>query len=132
MARIYDNIETKFAEGLQGIITNVGVKRVDFCVGYFNLRGWNLVVEQIDTLTGDYVYENDKRIFRKCRLLIGMHRPAEELIRQLYTEQVLPDANYVTMSVSANWRLPATSSVNSSWACPLSKTSLPFVASRHR
>ena len=45
MARIYDNIETKFAEGLQGIITNVGVKRVDFCVGYFNLRGWNLVVE---------------------------------------------------------------------------------------
>lgn len=46
MARIYDNIETKFTEGLQGIITNVGVKRVDFCVGYFNLRGWNLVVEQ--------------------------------------------------------------------------------------
>lgn len=96
MARIYDNIETKFAEGLQGIITNVGVKRVDFCVGYFNLRGWNLVVEQIDTLTGDYIYENDKRIFRKCRLLIGMHRPAEELIRQLYTKQFLPDANYVS------------------------------------
>lgn len=96
MARIYDNIETRFAEGLQGIITNVGVKRVDFCIGYFNLRGWNLVVEQIDTLSGDYVYENDKRIFRKCRLLIGMHRPAEELIRQLYTEQVLPDANYVS------------------------------------
>lgn len=96
MARIYDNIETKFAEGLQGIITNVGVKRVDFCVGYFNLRGWNLVVEQVDGLTGDYVYENDKRIFRKCRLLIGMHRPAEELIRQLYTEQTLPDANYVS------------------------------------
>ena len=36
MALIYDNIETKFAEGLQGIITNAGVKRVDFCVGYFN------------------------------------------------------------------------------------------------
>lgn len=96
MARIYDNIESKFAEGLQGIITNVGVKRVDFCVGYFNLRGWNLVVEQVNGLTGDYVYESDKRIFRKCRLLIGMHRPAEELIRQLYTEQILPDANYVS------------------------------------
>jgi hypothetical protein len=65
-------------------------------VGYFNLRGWNLVVEQIDTLAGDYVYENDKRIFRKCRLLIGMHLPAEELIRQLYTEHFLPDANYVS------------------------------------
>lgn len=96
MARIYDNIESKFAEGLQGIITNVGVKRVDFCVGYFNLRGGNLVVEQVNGLTGDYVYESDKRIFRKCRLLIGMHRPAEELIRQLYTEQILPDANYVS------------------------------------
>ncbi|GAB6959808.1 hypothetical protein JCM15754A_11430 [Prevotella aurantiaca JCM 15754] len=36
MARIYDNIETKFTEGIQGIISNMGVKRVDFCVGYFN------------------------------------------------------------------------------------------------
>ncbi|MDO4181109.1 MAG: phospholipase D-like domain-containing protein, partial [Bacteroidales bacterium] len=96
MARIYDNIETKFTERLQGIITNVGVKRVDFCVGYFNLRGWNLVVDQIDTLAGDYTYENDKRVFRKCRLLIGMHRPAEEFIRQLYTERTLPDANFVS------------------------------------
>ena len=96
MARIYDNIETKFTEGLQGIITNVGVKRVDFCVGYFNLRGWNIVVDQVDTLTGDFVYEDDKRIFRKCRLLIGMHQPSDELIRQLYTEQQLPDANYVS------------------------------------
>ena len=56
MARIYDNIENKFAEGLQGIITNVGVKRVDFCVGYFNLRDWNLVVEQVDSLVGNYIY----------------------------------------------------------------------------
>ena len=74
----------------------MGVKRVDFCVGYFNLRGWNIVVDQVDTLTGDFVYEDDKRIFRKCRLLIGMHQPSDELIRQLYTEQQLPDANYVS------------------------------------
>ena len=46
MARIYDNLETKFTDGLQGIISNVGVKRVDFCVGYFNLRGWNLIVNE--------------------------------------------------------------------------------------
>ena len=96
MARIYDNIETKFTEGLQGIITNLGVKRVDFCVGYFNLRGWNLVVEQVDHLDGGFVDENDKRVFRICRLLIGMHRPAEELIRQLYMEKTLPDANFVS------------------------------------
>jgi len=48
MARIYDNIEINFTEGLRGIVTYTSVKHVDFCVGYFNLRGWNLVVEQID------------------------------------------------------------------------------------
>ena len=36
MARIYDNIEHKFTDGLLAIITNQGVKRLDFCVGYFN------------------------------------------------------------------------------------------------
>lgn len=96
MAKIYDNIETKFTQGLQGIITNVGVTRVDFCVGYFNLRGWDLIVNQIDQLPGDYIYEKDDRVFRTCRLLIGMHRPDEDLIRQLYGKGgELPDADYV-------------------------------------
>lgn len=95
MARIYDNIEVKFTEGLQGIISNVGVKRIDFCVGYFNLRGWNLIVNQVDELPGDYVYENDDRKLRICRLLIGMHRPDEDLIRSLYSKHDdLPDAEY--------------------------------------
>ena len=94
MAQIYDNIEVKFTDGLQGIISSLGVKRVDFCVGYFNLRGWNLVVDQIDKLPGDVVYENDSKKHRTCRLLIGMHRPPEELIRQLYSgEEYTPDAN---------------------------------------
>ena len=70
MARIYDNIDTKFTQGLQGIISNVGVRRVDFCVGYFNLRGWNLIMNQIDPLMGNFVnavkieanhLSNDKR-----------------------------------------------------------------------
>ena len=96
MARIYDNIEIKFTEGLQGIISSLGVKRVDFCVGYFNLRGWNLVVDYIDKLPGDNVYENDKKVKRTCRLLIGMHRPPEELIRRLYSgEEYIPDAEDV-------------------------------------
>ncbi len=95
MAKIYDNIEEKFTHGLQGIITNVGVKRVDFCVGYFNLRGWNLVVNQIDSLQGDYVYEGNEQVLRCCRLLIGMHQPDQELVRRLYSAQKLPDSNYV-------------------------------------
>jgi superfamily II DNA or RNA helicase len=95
MARIYDNIETKFTQGLQDIITNIGVKRVDFCVGYFNLRGWQLVVNQIDQIPGDYVYESNRQEFRCCRLLIGMHQPDHELIRWLYSKQTPPDAAYV-------------------------------------
>lgn len=85
MAKIYDNIELRFLEGLKGIISNIGVKNVDFCVGYFNLRGWSAIVNEIDKLPGDYIYENDERIYRTCRLLIGMHRPPEELIRTLYS-----------------------------------------------
>jgi len=95
MARIYDNIESKFVNGLQNLITDVGIKRVDFCVGYFNLRGWNLVVNQIDQIPGDYVYENDRQEYRKCRLLIGMHQPDEDLVRQLYSNPQSPDAAYV-------------------------------------
>lgn len=96
MARIYDNIDIKFTDGLRGIIENTGVKRVDFCVGYFNLRGWNLIVEQVDKLPGGYVYEDDKRKMRYCRLLIGMHRPDEDLIRGLYSRQeTMPDTEYV-------------------------------------
>lgn len=84
MARIYDNIEVKFKEGLQGIMASGGVERVDFCVGYFNLRGWNMIVNQVDELPGGYVYENDEQKYRVCRLLVGMHRPPEELIRNIY------------------------------------------------
>lgn len=85
MARIYDNIELKFTTGLNAIISNHGVKHLDFCVGYFNLRGWNLVVDQVDKIVGEFIYEKDNRAFRICRLLVGMHRPPEEIIRLLYS-----------------------------------------------
>ena len=85
MARIFDNIESKFTEGLKNLISKNGVKRVDFCVGYFNLRGWNLVINEVDNIEGDYVDENEDRVFRYCRLLIGMQRPNEDLIKQFYS-----------------------------------------------
>lgn len=99
MARIFDNIDLKFTQGLQDIINaERGVKRVDFCVGYFNLRGWDLIIDQIDTLEGDFVEEESLRepMHRVCRLLIGMHRPPEELTRWLYgKEDFTPDAEFV-------------------------------------
>lgn len=95
MARIYDNIDIQFNQGLKDIITNLGVKRVDFCVGYFNLRGWGLVENEIDQLQGDFVSEDGQSIFRACRLLIGMQRPAEELIEELYSsEEFLVDSEF--------------------------------------
>ena len=89
MSKIFDNIETKFEEGLHAILTNVGVERADFCVGYFNLRGWKQVAADIDKLPGgDALEKNAKGVVepvkRVCRLLIGMHRPQAELIREMY------------------------------------------------
>ena len=99
MARIYDNIETKFTTGLQGIIGNTGVTRMDGCIGYFNLRGWSLVMRQVDLLPGEEIYEQDERRHRVCRLLIGMHRLDEELVHRLYSNNgQLPDAAFVLQS----------------------------------
>lgn len=98
MPRIYDNIKEHFTDGLQGILRAPGVKRADFCVGYFNLRGWDLILNEIDNLPGDYVYEGeyrDQRELRYCRLLVGMLRPDEELIRDLYSKKEGVDSNRV-------------------------------------
>jgi hypothetical protein len=87
-------LNSPFKDEAQTVISPIQL--ADFCVGYFNLRGWDLIVNQIDNIPGDYVYENDKREFRYCRLLIGMHRPDEDLIRLLYSnKEETPDSNYV-------------------------------------
>lgn len=107
MARIYDNLENSFQEGLENMITNIGVKRVDFCVGYFNIRGWNLVVDQIDQLPGDTIDENDIPTFRKCRLLIGMYSPPLDIIRELYLSRKPVDremANQMKIEIARDFR----------------------------
>ena len=76
MSKIFDNIEMSFESGLKAMLSNLGVKRADFCVSYFNLRGWKLVVGNIDTLVGDDIYEKDvqshaMKVHHVCRLLIG-------------------------------------------------------------
>lgn len=103
MAEIYDNIEAKFLDGLKGIIQNKHkiVQRVDFCVGYFNLRGWRHIADEIDALEGDDVREEDtsgrlNTHHRVCRLLIGMYKSPKDLIAEEFAsyETKNPDGSY--------------------------------------
>jgi len=71
MPRIFDNIEQSLLPALQ---QTIGLAfRADFCVGYFNLRGWHELGEYVEPWPG-----GDARC---CRLLIGMSEQPEEELR---------------------------------------------------
>ncbi len=67
MPKIYDNIENHLTQGLNETLEVS--QRTDFCVGYFNLRGWKEIAEKIDSLTGTKVTEEKDEYHRICRLL---------------------------------------------------------------
>lgn len=85
MPRIYDNIENKLKDGLNNTFEKA--TRADFCIGYFNLRGWSQLYNQVDKLPGDYLPEkfNDETKYY-CRILIGMQKHPVQILEETFEE----------------------------------------------
>jgi superfamily II DNA or RNA helicase len=71
LPRIFDNIETSLLPALRQTLEVS--HRGDFCVGYFNLRGWKAVDDLVSAWPGGDAGQ--------CRLLVGMQRLPQDDLR---------------------------------------------------
>ena len=71
MPKILDNIDLRLLDDLRQSMQSAA--RGDFCVGYFNLRGWKLLDDLVDGWSGQEQ--------SRARLLVGMQELPEGELR---------------------------------------------------
>jgi len=74
MPKIFDNIDLHLLPVLKEAVKKA--YRADFCIGYFNLRGWKDLADAVDTWPG-----GDGHC---ARILVGMQRAPKDELRDYY------------------------------------------------